>query len=322
MVSAPSATERSVEREGNYAAVGAFVLLVIAMASFFVYWYAGGSDRRNNVRYEIYFQGTVSGLNRGSTVRYLGVDVGRVADMRIDPRAADRVQVLADIDERAPISESTVAELSLQGVTGLLYIDLLASAGNKALMDPVPSDTYPVIRSVRSNLDLFLSSLPDLVGRAAGTIDRLNAIMSDKNIAAISATLSNLDTAAGALPAVAQNLDTLMTELRVTSAEFRAAATGVRNLADSAGPDLATAAEQVRKVADNLASTTTRLDAMIAENRGDIRAVLRDSLPEFERLLRDSRAAANEFRELSQSLKAEPSQLLFQPQSRGVEIPR
>ncbi|HPF27081.1 MAG TPA: hypothetical protein PK159_10850 [Steroidobacteraceae bacterium] len=57
------------EREGNYAAVGAFVLLVIAMASFFVYWYAGGSDRRNNVRYEIYFQGTVSGLNRGSTVR-------------------------------------------------------------------------------------------------------------------------------------------------------------------------------------------------------------------------------------------------------------
>lgn len=310
------------EREGNYAAVGAFVLLVIAMASFFVYWYAGGRDRRDNVRYEIYFQGTVSGLNRGSTVRYLGVDVGRVADMRIDPRASDRVQVIADIDERAPISETTVAELSLQGVTGLLYIDLLASEGNKALMDPVPSDTYPVIRSVRSNLDLFLSSLPDLVGRAAGTIDRLNAIMSDKNIAAISGTLSNLDTAAGTLPDVARNLDALMIELRGTSAEFRAAATGVRSLADSAGPDLAAAAERVRTVADNLASTTTRLDAMIAENRADVRAVLRDSLPEFERLLRDSRAAANEFRELSQSLKAEPSQILFQPQSRGVEIPR
>ncbi|HPF27080.1 MAG TPA: hypothetical protein PK159_10845, partial [Steroidobacteraceae bacterium] len=75
--------------------------------------------------------------------------------MRIDPRAADRVQVLADIDERAPISESTVAELSLQGVTGLLYIDLLASAGNKASALAWPSlrrSSYWVQSS--SNLDV------------------------------------------------------------------------------------------------------------------------------------------------------------------------
>ena len=316
------ATEYRVEREGNYAAVGAFVLLVVAMASFFVYWYAGGRDRRDNVRYEIYFDGTVSGLNRGSTVRYLGVDVGRVTDMRIDRRAADRVQVIADIDESAPISATTVAELSLQGVTGLLYIDLLADRGGKTLMDPVPSDGYPVIRSVRSNLDLFLSSLPDLVGRAAGTIDRLNAIMSDNNIAAVTATLADLRISAGALPDTTRSIDALLADLRATSAEFRAAASGVRSLSDSAGPDLAAAVERVRVVADNLANTTTQLDAMIAENRNDLRSVLRDGLPEFERLLRDSRAAANEFRELSQSLKSEPSQILFQPQPRGLEIPR
>ena len=100
------------------------------------------------------------------------------------------------------------------------------------------------------------------------------------------------------------------------------AASGVRSLSDSAGPDLAAAVERVRVVADNLANTTTQLDAMIAENRNDLRSVLRDGLPEFERLLRDSRAAANEFRELSQSLKSEPSQILFQPQPRGLEIPR
>ncbi|MCB1625091.1 MAG: MCE family protein [Pseudomonadales bacterium] len=322
MASAPSATELNVEREGNYAAVGAFVLLVIALASFFVYWYAGGRDRRDNVRYEIYFGGSVSGLNRGSAVRYLGVDVGRVADLRIDHRAPDRVQVIADIDESAPISDTTVAELSLQGVTGLLYIDLLADRGNKTLMEPVPSDVYPVIRSVRSNLDLFLASLPELVGRASSTIDRLNAIMSDKNIASITTTLTGLETTASALPETTHQLGALMTDLRATSAEIRAAAISVRTLGEDAGPDLAAAAERVRVVADNLANTTTKLDAMIAENRTDIRSLLRDGLPEFERLLSDSRKAANEFRELSQSLKNEPSQILFQPRSRGVEIPR
>src|SRR5689334_24514205 len=129
------------EREANYTAVGAFVILIATMAALFVYWYAGSADARDYLRYEIYFEGSVSGLNRGSTVRYLGVEVGRVVSIRIDKRAADRVQVIADIDSDTPISKSTLASLSLQGVTGLLYVDLLSDADNlKRRMPAVPSD--------------------------------------------------------------------------------------------------------------------------------------------------------------------------------------
>ena len=174
------------EREANYTAVGAFVLLIVAMAGLFVYWYAGNTDDRDYKRYEIYFEGSVSGLNRGSTVRYLGVEVGRVVAISIDQRAADRVQVIADIDSQAPISKDTLASLSLQGVTGLLYIDLLAERGCQAhRMDPVPSEQYPVIDSVQSNFDLFLASLPDLVGRAAEVADRAARVLSDENIAGV-----------------------------------------------------------------------------------------------------------------------------------------
>ena len=66
------------EREANYVAVGAFVLLVLAMAILFVYWYSDARDQRTFKRYEIYFDGSVSGLAVGGQVRYLGVDVGRV----------------------------------------------------------------------------------------------------------------------------------------------------------------------------------------------------------------------------------------------------
>ena len=107
------------EREANYTAVGAFVLLVIGMAVAFVYWYSDGRNSRSYERYEVYFEGSVSGLNVGSTVRYLGVDIGRVIALNIDRRSAARVQVIVDIDSATPISEKTVAELSLLGVTGL-----------------------------------------------------------------------------------------------------------------------------------------------------------------------------------------------------------
>ena len=80
------------EREANYTAVGAFVLLVAALAGAFVYWYSDARNARSYERHEIYFEGSVSGLTVGSTVRYLGVDVGRVAAIRIDRRSASRVQ--------------------------------------------------------------------------------------------------------------------------------------------------------------------------------------------------------------------------------------
>jgi len=38
------------EREANYTAVGAFVLLIATMAGLFVYWYAGSSDARDYKR--------------------------------------------------------------------------------------------------------------------------------------------------------------------------------------------------------------------------------------------------------------------------------
>ena len=303
------------EREANYTAVGAFVLLVTTMAALFVYWYAGSADARDYKRYEIYFQGSVSGLNRGSTVRYLGVEVGRVVTIRIDRRAADRVQVIADIDAGTPISDDTLASLSLQGVTGLLYIDLLAHADPKRRMQPVPSEQYPVIDSVQSSFDLFLASLPDLVGRAS-------RVLSDENIASFTATMRNVEKSSGSLPRMLQDAGKVVAELKASIADVRAAAAGARTLVDTSGPNLSAAAERLRRISENLATTTANLDNLMSEHRQDVGLFLRDSLPEMERLLRDSREAAQEFRELSRSLKADPSQLLYEPSYKGVEIPR
>jgi len=310
------------EREANYTAVGAFVLLVVSMAALFVYWYAGSADARDYKRYEIYFQGSVSGLNRGSTVRYLGVEVGRVVAIRIDKRAADRVQVIADIDAGTPISGDTLASLSLQGITGLLYIDLLAHGDLKRRMEQVPSEQYPVIDSVQSNFDLFLASLPDVLGHAGDLIERASRVLSDENVAAFTTTMKNIEKSSNSLPQTLQDAATVAAELKASIADVRAAAAGARTLVETSGPNLAASAERLRKISENLATTTSNLDALMSEHRQDVGLFLRDSLPEMERLLRDAREAAQEFRELSRSLKADPSQLLYEPSYKGVEIPR
>jgi phospholipid/cholesterol/gamma-HCH transport system substrate-binding protein len=310
------------EREANYAAVGAFVVLVVIMAVLFVYWYSDSREHRDYTRFEVYFEGSVSGLERGAPVRYLGVDIGRVYTMRIDPRDSSRVQVLVDLDSTAPVSDKTVAELSLQGVTGLLYMDLIQDTGTRRLTKPVPSEKYPVIRSARSSFDVLLASLPDLVGLASDVADRAARMLSDKNIASVSNALANIDKATSTLPNTLQDVQTLVTELRDAAGEVRAVAEQANGVISTAGPEIVTAMSRVRTVADNLSRASDRLDKLVEENRQDIRSFTREGLPELERFLREGRSAAREFRDLSRSLRDDPSQILYQPPPQGVEIPR
>jgi phospholipid/cholesterol/gamma-HCH transport system substrate-binding protein len=202
------------ERESHYIMVGAFVLLVVALAAGFVFWYTDRGDKREYARYEIYFDGSVSGLSEGSAVRYLGVPVGRVVAMNLDQRAPDRVQVLVDIDRAAPVSEETLASLSLQGVTGLLYIDLQRDHGDKPVMPPVPGERYPVIRSVKSDFDLLIASLPELFTQASSLMARVGEAFSDENIDAITRLVDNTSRASGELPQAMREVRLLIADLR------------------------------------------------------------------------------------------------------------
>src|SRR5438309_5185658 len=310
------------EREANYAAVGAFVLLAALLGVLFVYWYSDTREHRDYNRYEIYFTGSVSGLDRGAAVRYLGVGVGRVVEMRIEPRDSSRVEVIVDIDATTPISAHTVAELQLQGVTGLLYIDLREDRSDKRPPQTVAGLKFPVIRSAPSGFNVFLASLPEVVAATGTVVQRASLLLSDVNLHAVSSTLRSLEEASGKLPQTLRDLNALVGELRGASAELTASARGAHALIDSAGPELEAAARRMHAIAEHLASASEQLDKLIAENREDVRSFTRDGLPELERFAREGREAAEDIRALSNSLRDNPAQLIYQPQERGVEIPR
>ena len=122
-----------------------------------------------------------SGLTPGSPVRYLGVDVGSVRRITLSKERPDSVAVLAWVDAEAPITGATRASLTLQGITGLLYIDLkqVPDANGSELKQ---GERFPIIEAQSSDISAFIASLPQLASRVTTLIDKVNTVFSDENV--------------------------------------------------------------------------------------------------------------------------------------------
>src|SRR6202166_4397952 len=83
----------------------------------------------------IVFEGSASGLHKGGSVNFDGVQVGEIKTLKLDnPR---KVVAFVMVDNSAPIRKDTVVGLEFQGLTGVAAISL---TGGAAAAPPVPLD--------------------------------------------------------------------------------------------------------------------------------------------------------------------------------------
>jgi phospholipid/cholesterol/gamma-HCH transport system substrate-binding protein len=308
------------ERDAKYAAVATFALLVLAAAFAFVWWYSGRGDRRVYELYEVYFDGSVSGLAQGSPVRYLGVDVGRVENLRVDTKNPGRVKILAEIDSTAPISGATRARLGLLGLTGLLYIDLQLEPDADSAQPLAMGDRYPVILSRKGDIEAFLERLPDLVGDVGAVVERIERVLSDENIAAVRGALAGLEETSRGLPAVASEAQALLAELRAASRDTGALLEQANGLLDSSGPQMAASLDSLRTATERVASLAESVERVVSANESSLAGFAGGGLVEFQQLLVDLRQASAEVQGLASSLRENPSSLLREREETGVEI--
>jgi len=309
-----------VERDAKYAAVAIFALLAVAAAFTFVWWYSGKGDRRVYERYEIYFNGSVSGLARGSPVRYLGVDVGRVEGLSVDRANPGRVKILVSVDDTTPVSSATRARLGLLGLTGLLFIDLQKDPAADSTQPLAMGTRHPVIVSRKGDIEAFLERLPDLVGQAGGVLTRVESLLRDENLRSVNAALANVERASQDLPAITADAATLTTDLRRTSAELAALSQRLNGLVEAAQPDVAASLAGLRTAADKLGSTAASLERIVAGNEASLAQLAGPGTQEMQQLVIDLRDASGEVRALARSLRDNPSSLLREKKEGGVEI--
>jgi phospholipid/cholesterol/gamma-HCH transport system substrate-binding protein len=287
-----------------------------------VLWYSHAHERREYRHYEVYFSSSVSGLNEGSTVRNLGVGVGRVARIRLDSRDPKRVQVLVDLDASTPMAPGTVARLVLQGVTGLLELDLgPASAGVRTGLAAVPSERYPVIPSEPSDFDQLVNNLPSLVTEATGVASRLNRALSDDNLTALAATLGSIRTATETLPGSSRETNKLLVDTHTLIRQAERMVVNINGIVTNAGPHVEAAAAKLHLMSEDLASATHRVDGLLARHQNELDRFASQDLDSLDSLLSESRDTVIEVRSLARSLREEPSRVLYQQRPRGRVIP-
>src|SRR5580692_10301025 len=116
--------------------IGTTTLAILAIGLFGLLGVRKIRTISQETRMRIVFEGgSASGLRRGGSVNFDGVQIGEVLSLRLDnPR---KVVAEVRVDKNAPIRKDIVVGLEFQGLTGIAAISLV---GGDSSDPPVPAD--------------------------------------------------------------------------------------------------------------------------------------------------------------------------------------
>jgi phospholipid/cholesterol/gamma-HCH transport system substrate-binding protein len=115
------------------------IFIFVGILAFLVLMIIIGSEqifKDKDIYYISYKDISVSGLEVGSPVKYLGVGVGTIKDIFIDPEDVSRVVVTVALEPGTPIKRDARAEIAIIGITGLKMIEIRGGSQEEVLLDP------------------------------------------------------------------------------------------------------------------------------------------------------------------------------------------
>lgn len=320
------------ETRASYVLVGAFVLALAAAGFGFVIWLSQVRFEEP-VRYVIHFSGSVTGLAVGSPVRYRGVPVGSVSDISIDPQDIERIRVIVSLSPTAPIKTDTVANLGLQGITGVAFIQLSGGTKESAALTPAKGGALAEIPSRPSGIEELLDRAPELFERGIVMLERLSKLLDDKNLASVASTLDNLQSITqtirgetGAVKTVVANTGEAAAALRQAAADIGRLVKSLETRADSLGDsatklvaDTDKTLADIRGAANAVNKTARTLDSLVVENRPPIRAFAGEGLNQLTQFVTEARTLVAALTRLSEEIERNPSRFFFGDRQQGFE---
>ena len=292
----------------NYAVVGAFVLVLGAVLIAGVLWLASGGAFQK--QYDLYLaieDESVAGLNLNAPVKYNGVDVGKVREIRLDPGNPERVNLLFAIERGTPIKEDTVAVLKTQGLTGIAYVELSGGARDAPPLRATAESDYPVIRTKPSLSARLENVLTTVLAKLDSTSGHIDAILSDENRAAFKSALADIATVARTVAARKDALDAGMANAARTFENASRATAQAGPVIDRIGRS----AEAIEKMGDEVARTSASAGKTADSVGADVKRFTGETLPQLERLLGELSVLTTSLRRLSEQTERDPRGFLF-----------
>lgn len=296
----------------NPALIGAFVLGAIALAVVALLVWGSGRFFEKAYNYVCYFPGSVNGLNLGAPVKFRGVQVGEVTDVRLrykQVRGDPRVPVFLKLDEdrvrelgaeRGPTHEvmqeyvergmrARLQTLSI--VTGVLYVDFDLVPGSPLVLVQAEDAPVPELPTLPTPLEEMTKSVSEILAELKGIdFERIGKGV-DEAIANVNGLLGKpeLHHAVEALPGLVADAKRLVDNLDSRTAPVLTSAQGT--------------AQEARRAAESLRATLDDVHALVAPD-----SALAVGLT---RTVGDLGQAARALRDLADYLERNPNSVVF-----------
>jgi phospholipid/cholesterol/gamma-HCH transport system substrate-binding protein len=233
--------------------IGSTTLAVIAAGLVGLLGYQKIHAIRQQGPLRIVFEGSASGLHKGGSVNFDGVQVGQILSLRLDsPR---KIVALVRVDSSAPIRKDTIVGLEFQGLTGVAAISL---TGGAAAAPPVPldEDGIPILTADLSETESIRDTLHN--------VDRMLV----SNQSTIKNALLNFETYTASLASKGDAIDSIIGKADGAFETFDSAMSKINNvvpgLADGKPDELFLKVKSIRELAE---SFNKRSGAFMEEGR-------------------------------------------------------
>ncbi len=338
------------ESRANYLMVGTFVLILMGGLLVFVVWLSKFQVAAEFTHYRIVFSDTVTGLRDGSPVRYNGVKVGEVLDIRLDPENPTHVIVEIEVQKLTPVRQDTTATLELQGLTGARYVLLKGGAPDSPLLSGTDGQ-LPTVAAGSSPFEQVLQGAPEVLDNVNALLARSQALLSDENIANIHRVVANVATLSDALANQGGNIEKLVEDASATMANLQGATNSLHEMANSlqkdsklliertdsvlgsidslaknsdttvteVGAELQTLIGTLNGTAKVLDGTLLEIQGMVAENREPLRDFTSTGLFQLSSLLKEARDLISELQRVTTEVERDPAGFIFGDRKQGYE---
>ncbi len=283
---------------------GLFTLILGAVIVLGFFWLSGAKDETHD--YVVVAKQNIGGLNPQAQVRYRGIRVGKVSDIRLDPDDFSNILVTISVREDVPLTTGTVAKLNYQGVTGLAHILLLESGKGNAPLAP-DDRAPPRIAMIPSFLEELSESGTATLKQARELMSSANQMLGEKNRQHVTATLENLETVSANMKPALENLNGTLIQVKKLLEDKN-----IARISQAAG-EVAPLLADTRVLIGKMQVATDKLDVAIGDASAGGTSAL---MPRLNELATDFSLTSRQLSRVLRLLEDTPQGLVF-----GVPAP-
>jgi phospholipid/cholesterol/gamma-HCH transport system substrate-binding protein len=294
------------------------------------------------VAHRAYFK-FAGGVQPGAPVRYGGMMVGKVQQVRVDPGNTTRIEIALLVNRDAPLKTDSVAKISTLGPLTDNYIEV-TTGSQQAALSPAGSELLSAeafglpqlgdaAQAMVPDVQKALQKLNQNLDGLQVTLTRANDLLNDRNRTNVGSSLNNLEhLVAEVRPKATDSLDNLNGLLTDARPKVSVSLTNVQTLTAKLAPLL----DDLKTTTARANDTLAHVDAALLENKSDIRASvtgLRDTVAKstvllnglnqtldqnsanIDDLLDNIRMTTENLRALTETLKQSPASLI-----RGMKV--